>query len=251
MEPFVVDERIEEAVLDAYPCPLITQFEYIKHISCGIVESLGRERDFGIDRYRDFGIDRYRDFGIDRYREADSPNRIAHPRFYNIIRGPIVLELVHLTDVGVSALTLECARQDYTRRRFLGKIARAGSTEGQVLGDLGWQAMVEEYPRRRLKLTLSDGYTELQALELERLPFQLGVTSMGRKIRLRNVPIIAGVAYLLEENIEDMGGTVNSLDRAHQRRLYEELQKRMDEDEAEAEVRGLLNFLSTPLDTMG
>ncbi|KAJ3547511.1 hypothetical protein NMY22_g1618 [Coprinellus aureogranulatus] len=239
MEPFIVDERIEETVSDVFPCPLISA-EYLRKIANEIVER--HERNFGIANYCEEILDSIKSASFSRTAVFGTglPNRINHPKYYDLIQGPIVLELVHLTDVGVSGLALERARQDYGRRLFLDKIAQAGSTEGQALGDFGWQAMLENYPRRRLKLTFSDGYTELEALELERLPFHLGVTPMGTKVRLTNLPIVGGVAYLLRENVEDIGGAVDSLQKQHHRRLHEELQRRMDDDDREAESEGLL-----------
>ena len=57
------------------------------------------------------------------------------------------------------------------------------------------------------------------------------------QIHLKNVQIIGGVAYLRKDNVMVMGGAVASLQALHQLRLYEELRRRMDEDETEAEVR--------------
>ena len=50
-------------------------------------------------------------------------------------------------------------------------------------------------------------------------------------MRLVNVPIIAGVAYLRNHNISEIGGHVFDLQKQHRWRLFEELDRRMDEDE--------------------
>lgn len=50
------------------------------------------------------------------------------------------------------------------------------------------------------------------------------------------MPIVGGIAYIRNDNIKDMGGAVPGLEKGHQIRLYEELVRRMDEDEAEATV---------------
>lgn len=114
------------------------------------------------------------------------PNRVNKPKVHTTLEKPVVLELVHLTDVGVGAMALERVRQNRERRIFLDQMARTcDSYEAQTLRDLEWlRPELEEYPRKRLKLFLSDGNTELQAIELERLEgIALGTTPMGTKVR--------------------------------------------------------------------
>jgi hypothetical protein len=53
---------------------------------------------------------------------------------------------------------------------------------------------------------------------------------------LKGVPVIGGIAYLRNENVTVLGGAVARLQKLHRLRLYEELDKRMDEDESEAQV---------------
>lgn len=116
------------------------------------------------------------------------PGRINQSKVSHFLKGPVILELVHMTDVGVSALGLERVRQTRERRMFLDKVARTPSQEGQALRELEWlRPKFDKYPRKRLKLFLSDGFLELQAIELEPLPFELGETAMGVKV---------GICYL-------------------------------------------------------
>ncbi|KAJ3538375.1 hypothetical protein NMY22_g5191 [Coprinellus aureogranulatus] len=150
----------------------------------------------------------------------------------------VVLELVHLTDVGVRALTLEGVRQEREHRIYLDRVARTSSCDqAKTLRDLEWlRPELTPYPRKCLKMFLSDGNIELQAIEVERLcGIELGITPMGTKIHLANVPIIGGVAYLRNENIKIVGGFVAHLQKVHCLRLYEDLQRRMDEDDNESQ----------------
>ena len=108
------------------------------------------------------------------------PDRINQERVYDVIEGPVVLELVHMTDVGCPALALERVRQYRENRALQARIDHTASdSEGE---GLDWDGPLQQYPRRCLKLFLSDGIMELQAMELERLPFELGVTPMGTKV---------------------------------------------------------------------
>ena len=103
-----------------------------------------------------------------------------------MLRDPVVLELVHLSELGVSALTLEGVRQERERRMYLDRRTHTSSSaEGQELRPVDLAIpYLEPYPRRRLKLFLSDGRVELQAIELERLnDVKLGTTPMGTKVR--------------------------------------------------------------------
>lgn len=97
----------------------------------------------------------------------------------------MVLELVHLMDVGISAKTLEGIRQERERKVYLDRKAHTSSSMGG--GDLREvdfsQPYLTPYPRRRLQMFLSDGTTELQAIECEHLTnIELGTTPMGTKV---------------------------------------------------------------------
>jgi RecQ-mediated genome instability protein 1 len=111
------------------------------------------------------------------------PNRIGSTMVHTIIEGPIVLELIHITDVGVSAFSLERTRQDRDQALYLQllALARAGRTITKE-GLLDLKRALPEYPRGVLKLILSDGHTEIQAVEYKRLPFKLGKTKIGLKV---------------------------------------------------------------------
>lgn len=57
------------------------------------------------------------------------------------------------------------------------------------------------------------------------------------QIHLKDVEIIGGVACLRNQNVMVMGGFVSSLHKLHRLRFYEELDRRMELEESEAQVR--------------
>ena len=110
-------------------------------------------------------------------------HRIGSSTIHTTIEGPIVLELLHITDVGISAFSLERVRQDRDQMLYLELLALARA--GQIIteeGLLGVKHALPEYPRGVLKLILTDGHTEIQAVEYKRLPFKLGKSKIGLKV---------------------------------------------------------------------
>ncbi|TEB10193.1 hypothetical protein FA13DRAFT_1653252 [Coprinellus micaceus] len=106
------------------------------------------------------------------------------PTAHGTIEGPLVLELVHLTEIGVSALALEGIRQE----RAISSTSVA-YRRGERLQEQ--EQILPEYPRERLKLVLTDGFNELEAIECGRLPdIVLGKTPMGTKVRLL-IPLVS------------------------------------------------------------
>lgn len=104
----------------------------------------------------------------------------------NTIQGPMVLELKHLTDIGISAFQLEKVR--YSRDRSFHAKLLALAAEGKITMPDNLQEVrkrLPQYPRKCLKLVLSDGVRELEAVELEPLNIHLGVTPMGTKVSLQ------------------------------------------------------------------
>ncbi|KAJ3537670.1 hypothetical protein NMY22_g5499 [Coprinellus aureogranulatus] len=149
--------------------------------------------------------------------------------FQGEIQGPVVLELVHLTDVGVSAFDLEAVRQRRQRIEFEDTVSRIRAMIGRR--GLPEDRPLPQYPRRRLKLFLSDGFRELEAVECELLAgLALGQTCMGTKLRLTNFSIVDGIARLYAENVEILGGKVERAERQHSVRLFEEMASRMEDE---------------------
>ncbi|KAJ3515793.1 hypothetical protein NMY22_g14358 [Coprinellus aureogranulatus] len=152
-------------------------------------------------------------------------------KVHTVIEGPMVLELVHMTEVGVSAFKLELVRMERDRIFYEGLLELA--QEGDVASTatiLQMKDNLPDYPRQCLSLYLSDGFHELQFIEYRPLPFKLGRTSMGMKLRLTNVPFIGGVGYLEPGSIEVLGGRVKSMELAHMARLRHGFRARMVEE---------------------
>lgn len=104
------------------------------------------------------------------------------------LEGPIILEVTHLTEVGASVFDVEDVR---LARRCLQWEERKAVARSLAVNEAGRSAQpsvpLPQYPRDRLKLYLSDGFLELEALESPEhrlLGVALGRTPMGTKVRL-------------------------------------------------------------------
>jgi RecQ-mediated genome instability protein 1 len=151
-----------------------------------LVEAHGHRADYDFPQLRQDVSDAIEGSSFRDIAERGSglPEEITREQTHVSLQNAVVLELVHLTDIGVSAMTLEGVRQDRERSIFLDRVSHISSSqEGLSLRELDWlRPDLQAYPRRRLKLFLSDGTTELQAVELERLSnIELGSTPMGTK----------------------------------------------------------------------
>lgn len=137
-----------------------------------------------------------------RFSEVAVPGTGLLPRIYGgmvytEINGPVVLELVHLTEVGISAFELDEIREqrDKASRAGLMSLAERGLLPTST-NIANVQATLPPYPRKCLKLILSDGTTELPALECEALPLELGKTRMGLKVS-RHLYRVSGVVFVI------------------------------------------------------
>ncbi|TEB17150.1 hypothetical protein FA13DRAFT_1804426 [Coprinellus micaceus] len=242
-KPFKVHKRLLRRVNTAYPCPRISQ-EWLRTTVQDRVNTHGHQADFNFPMLCQEISDAIEGSSFANITEPGSGLSEWVTRDYThvLLKGPVVLELVHLTDVGISAMTLEGVRQERERQIYLDRVGHtSNSQEGRMQRELRWvRPELEPYPRRRLKLFLSDGSVELQAIELEHLPnLELGVTPMGTKVHLKDVEIVGGVACLRKKNVMVMGGIVESLQKLHHLRLYEELSRRMDSEESDAGMEGV------------
>ncbi|KAJ3495294.1 hypothetical protein NMY22_g19956 [Coprinellus aureogranulatus] len=166
----------------------------------------------------------------------------VNPRFaYGFVHGPILLEMTHVTEIGITAFHLEAVRQERELVRH-----RAGPAVPAL----------PRFPRRCLKILFTDGFMELEAIELEPLPnFALGETPMGRKVFVSNFPIIAGVAYLHPRNVAIVGGSNPDREAEHSTRLVRELRIRVREELADRatldhvwrQIRVFLSILFIPI----
>ncbi|KAJ2911491.1 hypothetical protein MD484_g8924, partial [Candolleomyces efflorescens] len=120
------------------------------------------------------------------------PPQISLPTMHTIIKGPIVLELIHMTDVGCSALALERVRIDRDQLLFLNLSAAVRDRRMPSAAETAkWERELPTFPRGSLKLWLTDGLTELEARELKPLPMALGLTPMGIKVSISIITTFA------------------------------------------------------------
>lgn len=96
---------------------------------------------------------------------------------------PVLVQIVAITEIGVSAFQLEqvrVAREERTK-------AGIGNIEGEEDGDVEveGEGPMPKYPRGTLRFRLSDGQTIINAMEYRPLPqLTLGNTELGYKVNL-------------------------------------------------------------------
>ncbi|KAJ3537019.1 hypothetical protein NMY22_g5783 [Coprinellus aureogranulatus] len=158
---------------------------------------------------------------------------------HGILHGPILLEIVHIEEVGVSAFELESVRQERARIKHQRRIEQVRRIVTPREDDaIQPRPILPVYPRSRIKVYFTDGFTLLEAVECERLPdIVLGETPMGRKVSLENAPIIAGVAHLHPANVTVHDGAVRERKLEHSVRMFRELKIRMKEELSLVRVR--------------
>ncbi|RXW12582.1 hypothetical protein EST38_g13274 [Candolleomyces aberdarensis] len=112
------------------------------------------------------------------------PRFVGLKSMYTTLDKPVVLELVHLAEVGMSAFALEKVRLEREQAIFscFSRASNAGQTVS--LNELSrLEDSLPDYPRNTLKLYLTDGVIELEAVELRHIPaLDLGRSLMGLKV---------------------------------------------------------------------
>ncbi|KAJ3513498.1 hypothetical protein NMY22_g15025 [Coprinellus aureogranulatus] len=151
---------------------------------------------------------------------------------HGILQGPILLEIVHIAEIGVSAFELESVRQERAQIKHQRRIEQVRRIVTPREDDaIQPRPILPVYPRNRIKIYFTDGFTVLEAVECERLPdIVLGETPMGRKVSLEDVSIIAGVAHLHPANVTIRDGAVRERKLEHSVRMFRELEIRMKEE---------------------
>ncbi|KAI0775214.1 DUF1767-domain-containing protein [Trametes elegans] len=97
-----------------------------------------------------------------------------------VLRGPILVEVVEIMEIGHSAYSL---MQTYESRVEYRKQAELRTASGDR--DDGERKPLPKYPRSMLQFQLSDGMNVLPAIEVKSMPeFELGETPLGYKVRL-------------------------------------------------------------------
>ncbi|KAI0951277.1 hypothetical protein AcW1_008360 [Taiwanofungus camphoratus] len=111
-----------------------------------------------------------------------------------VLRGPILVQITAITEIGHSAFSLQNVRQARLERADMAGLA-GGDDDDE-------EGPIPRYPRSMLRFQLSDGSTILQAIEHRRLPeLELGETPLGYKMILKDVCVRKGLAFLEPKSV--------------------------------------------------
>lgn len=155
--------------------------------------------------------------------------------------GPILVQIVAITDIGVSAFTLKNVRQSR-----LDKADMTGLTKEKDLDEEGADgaqppgededATMPPYPRSMLSLLISDGTVTIKAIEAKRLDgLVLGETPLGCKLLLTNVRVRNGIAMLDPSNTQVVGYQSDELQAHFDINFVKSLRRRMGQPEEDPE----------------
>jgi RecQ-mediated genome instability protein 1 len=101
---------------------------------------------------------------------------------YGRVPGPVLVQIMSLTDIGQSAFTLKNVRQTRLEREDLAGLEEENGDDGDENEDED-AGPVPKYPRGMLKLELTDGSMIIPAIEFRKIPqLQLGETPLGCKV---------------------------------------------------------------------
>ncbi|KJA26411.1 hypothetical protein HYPSUDRAFT_199138 [Hypholoma sublateritium FD-334 SS-4] len=124
---------------------------------------------------------------------------------------PLLVQIVRITEIGVSAFQLEQTRAAREERMRAG----VGNIEGEEDGDVEveGEGPMPKYPRGTLRFELTDGNTFIDAMEYRPLPqLTLGITELGYKMQLRGTRIHNGMAFLEPATVTLLGGRYSDLE---------------------------------------
>jgi RecQ-mediated genome instability protein 1 len=155
---------------------------------------------------------------------------------------PILVQIVSITDIGVSAAALEKTKRIREERVAAGEVEENEEVDEEIQGE----GAIPKYQRSMLRLELSDGHTILRGMEYKRLPeLVLGTTKLGYKVGvslplvketehdmnaqmlLRSPVIRRGIAFLSPECVELKGHSNEDLDKLQDRSFTRSLYHRM------------------------
>ncbi|KAJ3761019.1 hypothetical protein EV360DRAFT_80597 [Lentinula raphanica] len=138
------------------------------------------------------------------------PNNLAN---FNTVHSkltgaPILVQIEAITDVGVSAYSLNKTRLIREERQDAGE-EQEGAVD-EVDGEVEGEGPIPNYPRSMLKLELSDGSTTLRAAEYRPIPqLTLGKTNLGSKLQIHDAEVRRGIVLLEPRNITFKGHMVS------------------------------------------
>ncbi|KAF8515420.1 hypothetical protein BU17DRAFT_51754 [Hysterangium stoloniferum] len=133
------------------------------------------------------------------------------------LHGRTLVQIQGMTEIGHSAFSLRSVHQTRVDRVDLAGLAGGGgenvNNNHEVNGEEEDEGPIPKFPRSMLRFDLSDGSQLLRAIEFRRLPeLELGVTPLGYKMILKDVPIRRGIAFLEPSNVELKGYLTEELE---------------------------------------
>ncbi|KAK7033219.1 DUF1767 domain-containing protein [Favolaschia claudopus] len=148
------------------------------------------------------------------------------------LRGPVLVEIVSLTEVGSSALALDQVRVAREERIAAG--AGLGDEENEADLDVDGEGPVPDYPRSVLRFELNDGASTIPAFEYRPLPdLKLGATPLGYKMILKNVRVRRGMAFLEPACVTLKGHQTEDRDAQREADFAASLRRRLGRPEPE------------------
>ncbi|KAF9073466.1 hypothetical protein BDP27DRAFT_1216074 [Rhodocollybia butyracea] len=105
---------------------------------------------------------------------------------------PILVQIEAITDVGVSAYSLNKTRLIREERKNAGE-----EQEGEADGEIEGEGPIPNYSRSMLRLDISDGATRLRAAEYRPIPeLTLGGTPLGYKVSGGLTQTVHGLSFV-------------------------------------------------------
>lgn len=109
------------------------------------------------------------------------------------VKGPVLVQIMSITDIGVSAWNLDKTRQIREERENSG--AEQAEPEAEVDLDIEGEGPIPPYTRSMLRLEISDGCTTLRAMEYRKIAdLVLGETPLGYKVYLLSYFFVSAYA---------------------------------------------------------
>ncbi|KAJ4477247.1 hypothetical protein J3R30DRAFT_3483716 [Lentinula aciculospora] len=136
---------------------------------------------------------------------------------------PVLVQIEAITDVGVSAYSLNKTRIIRQERRIAGE-----EQEGEADGEVEGEGPIPNYSRSMLRLELSDGATTLRATEYRPIPeLTLGGTPLGYKLQIQNAEVRRGIIFLEPRNIKMKGHMISDREVNQEADLAQGLRRRL------------------------
>ncbi|KAK7047957.1 hypothetical protein VNI00_005003 [Paramarasmius palmivorus] len=142
---------------------------------------------------------------------------------------PILVQIESITDIGVSAYSLNKTRQIREERFAAGAEEGEGGEDEEADNDVEGAGPVPNYQRAMLRLELSDGATTLRAMEYQRIPeLKLGSTPLGYKMLIHDVEVRRGIAFLEPKRITLKGHQIADRDAQQDAEFARSLKQRLN-----------------------